>query len=248
MIEFFYYTSPNARKVLMMLEEVSLPYEVCWTDISAGDQHTGAFGRINPNRKIPAIIDHDGPGGRPMTLWESGAILMYLAEKAGRLLPADPVRRWQAIQWLFWQTSSQGPLLGQAAHFVSHAAGRGISAEYAVDRYRAEAERLYGVLDAQLAERQWIADEFSVADIAAFPWVRVAKGQGVELAKYPNVQRWCEAVAQRPSAKKKHDRDSAALERAKTAYYDDATWKLLFAGQGNAAAQSTGQPTVERGL
>ncbi len=240
MIELFYYTSPNARKALMMLEEVSLPYEVRWTDISAGDQHTESFGKINPNRKIPAIIDHDGPAGRPQVLWESGAILLYLAEKAGKLLPADPATRWQTIQWLFWQTSSQGPLLGQAAHFVSHAASRGIQVDYAVDRYRGEAERLYGVLEGQLAGRDWIVGEFSVADIAAFPWVRVSKGQGVDLARYPNVQRWCEALAARPSARKKFERDAAALQSAKTKYYDDATWKMLFAGQGGAGNATEG--------
>lgn len=242
MIDLYYYTSPNARKALMMLEEVGLPYRVCWTDISAGDQHTEAYGRLNPNRRIPAIVDHDGPGGRPIVVWESGAILMYLAEKTGRLLPADPQRRWQAVQWLFWQTSSQGPLLGQAAHFVSHAANRGIQVEYAVGRYRAEAERLYGVLDERLAGREWIADEFSVADIAVFPWVRVAKGQGVDLARYPQVQRWCESVAARPSARRKHERDAAALDRAKTSYYDDATWQRLFAGPplADAAPLRTG--------
>ncbi len=232
MIDLYYYTSPNARKALMMLEEVGLPYTVRWTDISAGDQHTDAYARVNPNRKIPAIVDHDGPGGQAVTVWESGAVLLYLAEKSGKLLPAEPVRRWQVIQWLFWQTSSQGPLLGQAAHFVSHAANRGIQVDYAVDRYRGEAQRLYDVLEGQQAGREWIAGEFSVADIAAFPWVRVAKGQGVDLARYPNVRRWCDAVAERPSARKKYDGDAAALERAKTHYYDDATWKMLFAGQG----------------
>jgi GST-like protein len=154
MIELYYYTSPNARKALMMLEEVGLPYAVRWTDISAGDQHSDAYAAINPNRKIPALVDPDGPGGRSITLFESGAILLYLAEKTGRLLPADPLRRWSVIKWLFWQTSSQGPLLGQAAHFVSHAANRGIDVQYAVDRYRNEAVRLYGVLDSQLAGRK----------------------------------------------------------------------------------------------
>lgn len=240
MIELYYYTSPNARKALMMLEETGLPYTVQWVDISAGDQHTEAYGRINPNRRIPAIVDRDGPGGRPVTVWESGAVLLYLAEKSGRLLPTDPLRRWQAIQWLFWQTSSQGPMLGQAAHFVSHAAQRGIQADYAVERYRGEAERLYGVLDGRLEAREWIADEFSVADIAAFPWVRVAKGQGVDLARHPNVQRWCEAVAARPSARKKLDRDAATLQAAKTTYYDDATWNQLFrAGTSTPSREAT---------
>jgi GSH-dependent disulfide-bond oxidoreductase len=229
MIQFFYYTSPNARKVLMMLEEVELAYEVHWIDISVGDQHSEAFGAVNPNRKIPAIIDPDGPGG-PLTLFESGAILLYLAEKTGRLLPTDPQRRWHVIKWLFWQTSSQGPLLGQAAHFVSHAANRGIEVAYAIDRYRNEASRLYAVLEWQLRGRDFIDTELSVADIAVFPWVRVAKGQGIDLHQYPNVRRWCEAISERASARKKLDRDEATKQAVKTSYYTDATWKTLFGG------------------
>lgn len=231
MIELYYYTSPNARKALMMLEEVGLPYAVRWTDISAGDQHSYAYGAINPNRKIPALVDPDGPGGQSITLFESGAILLYLAEKTGRLLPADPLRRWNVIKWLFWQTSSQGPLLGQAAHFVSHAANRGIDVQYAVDRYRNEAARLYGVLDSQLAGRNYIDGELSIADIAVFPWVRVAKGQGVDLDRFANVRRWCDAMAERPSARKKLERDDATKQAAKTNYYTDATWNVLFGGR-----------------
>jgi GST-like protein len=228
MIELCYYTSPNARKALMMLEETGLPYTVRWVDISAGDQFDEAYGAINPNRKVPALIDSEGPGGQPLVLFESGAILLYLAEKSGQLLPRDPLRRWNVIKWLFWQTSSQGPLLGQAAHFVSHAANRGIDVPYAIERYRNEAARLYGVLEAQLAGRDYLDDEFSIADIAAFPWVRVAKGQGVNLADFPNVQRWCDAIAERPSARKKLDRDAATQLAAKTNYYTDQTWNRLF--------------------
>jgi GST-like protein len=239
MIDLYYYTSPNARKALMMLEEVGLPYEVRWTDISAGDQYAESYGAINPNRKIPALVDHDGPGGRSITVFESGAILLYLAEKTGRLLPLDPVRRWSAVQWLFWQTSSQGPLLGQAAHFVSHAASRGVDVQYAVERYRKEAWRLHGVLDARLAGRDYIEDEFSIADIAAFPWVRVAKGQGVNLDDFPNVKRWCDCVAQRPSARKKVDRDDATKRSAKVNYYTDETWNVLFGGNAPTRSPAT---------
>ncbi|HSV80633.1 MAG TPA: glutathione S-transferase N-terminal domain-containing protein [Ramlibacter sp.] len=236
MIELYYYTSPNARKVLMMLEEVGLAYEVRWIDISAGDQHSEAYALVNPNRKVPALIDSEGPGGRPLALFESGAILLYLAEKTGRLLPVDHARRWNVIQWLFWQTSSQGPLLGQAAHFVSHAANRGIDVQYAVDRYRGEANRLYGVLESQLQDREFIDGEFSIADIAAFPWVRVAKGQGVSLDDYPRVKRWCDAVAERPSARKKLARDEATRQAARTGYYTDETWKVLFGGHAVASS------------
>jgi len=242
MIRLYYYTSPNARKVLMMLEEVGLPYEVEWTDISAGDQFSQAYGAINPNRRIPALVDSDGPDGAPITLFESGAILLYLAEKTGRLLPVEPRRRWNVIKWLFWQTSSQGPLLGQAAHFVSHAASRGIADEYAVERYRREAERLYGVLELQLAGRDYIDGELSIADIAAFPWVRVAKGQGVKLDDFPNVKRWCDCVAQRPSARKKLERDDATKQAAKSSYYTDETWKLLFGGKAPHSSSCEIQP------
>jgi GST-like protein len=231
MIDLYYYTSPNARKVLIMLEEVGLPYALRWVDITRGGQYEPDFVAISPNGKIPALVDHDGPGGRSVELFESGAILLYLAEKSGRLLPADPLDRLEAIKWLFWQTSSQGPLLGQAAHFVSHAQRRGIHIEYAVERYRNEAERLYYVLEQRLEGRAWIAGEYSIADIAAFPWVRVAKGQGVDLERYPRVKEWCEAIAARPAARKKPQQDAATLAAAKTTYYEDRTWDVLFGGK-----------------
>ncbi len=242
MITLYYYTSPNARKALMMLEETALPYQVQWVDISAGEQHTEAYGLVNPNRKIPAMLDDDGPGGQPVALFESGAILLYLAEKTGLLLPADPLAKWKVIQWLFWQTSSQGPLLGQAAHFVSHAAQRGIDAPYASERYRNEALRLYGVLERQLIQQDYICGEFSIADIAAFPWVRVAKGQGVDISAFPRVNQWCTAIAARPSAQKKLERDAATLAAAKTGYYTDTTWRMLFGSATSAATPAPAQP------
>jgi GST-like protein len=236
-IDLFYYTSPNARKVLVMLEEIGLAYVVRWVDLTAGEQFAPEFLRVSPNGKVPALVDHDGPDGRPVALFESGAILVYLAEKTGRLLPAEPHARCEVLKWLFWQTSSQGPLLGQAAHFVSHAARRGIADGYAVERYRVEAERLYGVLERQLADRDYVAGEFSIADIACFPWVRVARGQGVDLAAFPNVSRWSERVAARPSAQKRLDRDQAAKDGAKTRYYEDRTWEVLF-GSGRSSMPS----------
>ncbi len=232
----FYYTSPNARKVLIMLEEVGLPYAVRWVDLTNGEQFAPDFLRVSPNGKVPAIVDHDGPGGRPVALFESGAILLYLAEKTGRLLPADPLARCEVLKWLFWQTSSQGPLLGQAAHFVSHAARRGIADAYAVERYRGEAHRLYGVLDRQLAGREYVAGDYSIADIACFPWVRVARGQGVDVAEFRHVVRWSECVAARPAAQKRLDRDQATKDAAKTRYYDDRTWELLFGGKAGSIA------------
>ncbi len=231
MIDFYCYTSPNARKVLLMLEETGLPYRVVWVDIAAGEQFAPGYEAVNPNSRIPAIVDHDGPAGRPLALFESGAILNYLAEKSGMLLPSDPAARHDVLSWLFWQTSSQGPLLGQAAHFVSHAQSRGIEADYAVERYRNEATRLYDVLDRRLAGRAHICGDYSVADVAAFPWVRVAKGQGIEIKRYPQVARWSDSIAARPAAAKRLDRDAAAKAAAKTTYHDDATWRILFGGK-----------------
>ena len=231
MIDLYYYTSPNARKALIMLEEVGLPYALRWVDITRGDQYEPGFVTISPNSRIPALVDHDGPGGRRVELFESGAILLYLAEKSGQLLPPDPLDRIDVIKWLFWQTSSQGPLLGQAAHFVSHAQQRGIHVEYAVERYRNEAERLYSVLEQRLEGRDWIAGDYSIADIAAFPWVRVAKGQGVDIDRYPRVKQWCEAIAARPAARKKPEQDVAARAAARSGYYQEQTWDLLFRGK-----------------
>ncbi len=201
MIDLYYYTSPNVRKVLIALEELGLPYQVRWTDISAGEQFSAEYLRVNPNGKVPAIVDHDGPGGRPLPVFESGAILLYLAEKAGRLLPADPARRWEAICWTFWQVANQGPMAGQAAHFVSHGPKHGIDDEYARGRYVGETRRLYQVMDRRLEDEEYLAGEFSVADIACFPWTRVAAGHGITVAEFPHVSRWMTQIAERPSAK-----------------------------------------------
>jgi GSH-dependent disulfide-bond oxidoreductase len=244
MIDLYYYTSPNARKALIMLEETRLPYRVQWVDITAGDQFDSAYLAISPNNKVPALVDHDGPAGRPIALFESGAILLYLAEKTGMLLPAEPALRLDVIAWLFWQTSSQGPMLGQAAHFVSHAARRGIEADYAAQRYRNEAARLYAVLDRRLSDRDYICGDYSIADIAAFPWVRVAKGQGIDIHQYPSVSNWAERVAARPAAQKKLERDAASQRAAKTDYYTDRTWQVLF-GNKHAAAEAPGRQGSE---
>jgi GSH-dependent disulfide-bond oxidoreductase len=201
-IDLYYYTSPNVRKVLIALEELGLPYEIKWTDITAGDQFSDEYLQINPNGKVPAIVDHDGPGGRSLPLFESAAILLYLAEKTGQLLPADPGRRWEAICWTTWQVANQGPMAGQAAHFLNYARQQGINDDYATGRYLAEVKRLYGVLDARLAREEYLAGEFSIADIACFPWTRVAAGHGVDIrTEFPHVSRWMSAISQRPSAK-----------------------------------------------
>jgi GST-like protein len=224
MIDLFYYTSPNARKVLIALEELALPYNLVWTNISEGDQFRPEFLSVNPNGKIPAIIDRE----EKLTVFESGAILIYLAEKTGRLLPKAQRLRAQALSWLAWQVGGQGPMCGQAAHFISHAARQGIEQPYARDRYAAEARRHYAVLDAHLATREWIADEFSIADIACFPWTRVSKGHGVALDEFPHVARWSNAIAARPSAKRRPEEDADAPFRAPASGYNNRQWEILF--------------------
>ncbi len=202
MIDFYYFTSPNARKVLIALEELELPYEITWVDIREGEQFDPEYLRINPNGKIPAIVDREGPSGRPLAVFESAAILLYLAEKTGRLLPDDPDLRWEAISWTVWQVANQGPMAGQAAHFVSHAPKMGIDDAYARGRYVGEIRRLYSVMETALTGRDYLAKEFSIADIACYPWTRVAAGHGVDIAsEFTAVDAWTQRIGNRPSTK-----------------------------------------------
>lgn len=226
MIDLYYYTSPNVRKVLIALEELGLPYEIKWTDITAGDQFSDEYRLINPNGKVPAIVDHDGPGGRPLRLFESAAILLYLADKTGRLLPADPGRRWEATCWTVWQVANHGPMAGQAGHFINYARQQGVTDDYATGRYVTEVRRLYGVLNDRLADHEYLADEFSIADIACFPWTRVAPGHGIDVGDYPHVARWVAAIGQRPSAKKRVEDPREA--RARKNEYDKEQFQKLF--------------------
>jgi GST-like protein len=227
MIDLYYYTSPNTRKVLIALEELGLPYAIKWTDIREGDQFQPDYLAINPNGKVPAIVDHEGPTGRPLALFESGAILIYLAEKTGRLLPVDPDERWHAIAWTVWQVANLGPMAGQAAHFVSHAPKAGIHDEYARGRYVGEVRRLYAVLETALADRDHLVGEFSIADIACFPWTRVAAGHGVDVAaEFPRVHAWSRRIGARPSAKVRisDPREEQALQHT----YSDDQFRTLF--------------------
>lgn len=230
MIELFYFVSPNARKIQMALDELGLPYEIRWVDITEGEQFDPAFVRVNPNSKIPAIVDHDGPGGAPLALFESGAILHYLAEKTGRLLPADPATRWEATCWVFWQVANQGPNCGQAAHFCTYAPGAGIHDDYARTRYVREAGRCYQVLEDRLADREYLAGEFSIADLACFPWTRLGRGHGIALTDYPAVREWSDRIAARPSARVKvtdrRDEDVKALR------YSPEQYETLFGIRG----------------
>ncbi len=199
MIELYTWATPNGRKASIMLEEVGLPYRVHAIDITKGQQFAPEFLAVSPNNKIPAIVDQEGPEGKPFALFESGAILIYLAEKTGRLLPTAPVARYQVLQWLMWQMGGFGPMLGQAHHFRKFAAEQ---IPYAIERYTKETERLYGVLDQQLAKEDYVAGDYSIADIAIYPWTQRYEWQGIELEMFPNVTRWRERMAARPAVAK----------------------------------------------
>ncbi|SAK73538.1 glutathione S-transferase domain-containing protein [Caballeronia arationis] len=200
MIDVYSWATPNGHKIHIMLEETGLEYQVHAVDIGAGDQFAPEFLAISPNNKIPAIIDNDGPEGKPLALFESGAILVYLAEKTGKFLPADPVGRYTTLQWLMFQMGSIGPMLGQTHHFRNYAPQQ---IEYAVNRYTNEAKRLYGVMDKQLGVTRYLAgNEYTIADIATFPWTRSWQNQGIVLDEFPNVKRWFDAIAERPAVKR----------------------------------------------
>ncbi|KJS42789.1 MAG: glutathione S-transferase [Rhodospirillaceae bacterium BRH_c57] len=198
MITLYTAGTPNGRKVSILLEELGLPYTVKTIDIGKGDQFTPEYLAINPNNKIPAIVDTDGPGGAPITLFESGAILIYLADKAvSPLLPAEPRARYAALQWLMFQMGGVGPMFGQCHHFRRFAPEQ---IPYAIERYTTETARLYKVMDGQLADNEFLAgDTYSIADIATFPWVDRHEWQDVDLDTYPNVARWYDALAERPA-------------------------------------------------
>jgi GST-like protein len=199
MIDLYFWTTPNGYKISILLEELGLDYEAIAVDIGKGDQFTPEFLKINPNGKIPALVDSDGPGGRPLTLFESGAIMLHLAEKTGKLLPQAPAERAEAIQWLMFQMAGVGPMFGQALHF-RHSAPEG--EEYARKRYDKEVTRLFGVMERALRDRDYFAGAYSIADIALFPWVRTHKALGIALNDYPNLKGWYERIAARPAVKR----------------------------------------------
>ena len=200
MIEVYSWATPNGHKVHIMLEECGLPYRVHPVDIGVGQQFEPDFLAISPNNKIPAIKDSDGPDGQPMSLFESGAILLYLAGKTGRFLPNSTRGRYEVLQWLMFQMGGVGPMLGQAHHFRIYAPEK---IDYAVDRYTNEAKRLYGVMDKQLAKQKYIAgSEYSIADIAIFPWLRSWRNQGIDWTDFPHLQGWFDEISARPAVQR----------------------------------------------
>jgi GST-like protein len=198
MIELHTAGTPNGKKVSIYLEETGLPYQVHRVDIGKGDQFKPEFLAISPNNKIPAIVDEEGPGGKPLAVFESGAVLLYLGEKTGKLLPAEPRARSEAVQWLMFQMASIGPMFGQNYHFVKSAPEK---LPYAIKRYVDETRRLFGVMDKRLGVTPYLAGEYSIADIAAFPWV-TGDWHGVSRADFPNLARWHDAIAARPAVQR----------------------------------------------
>lgn len=222
MIDVYSWATPNGHKVHIMLEECGLEYKVHPINIGAGDQFGEDFLKISPNNKIPAIVDSDGPDGEPISLFESGAILLYLASKTGKFLPEDVRGKYDALQWLMFQMGGVGPMLGQAHHFRIYAPEK---IEYAVNRYTNEAKRLYGVIDKQLSKHAWLAgDSYSIADIATFPWLRSWQNQGVELDDYPHLKRWFNEIAERPAVK----RGVEVLAKERKPLHTDKEREVLF--------------------
>ncbi|HHP7245437.1 MAG TPA: glutathione S-transferase N-terminal domain-containing protein [Elainellaceae cyanobacterium] len=221
-VELYYWPTPNGWKISIMLEETGLPYNVHPINIMAGDQFKPEFLKISPNNKMPAIVDHETPDGKPISIFESGAILMYLGEKTGELFPENARDRYTVIQWLMFQMGGIGPMLGQAHHFRQYAPEQ---IPYAVNRYTNEASRLYGVLNQRLGEAEYVAGDYSIADIAIFPWIVPYEQQGQSMADYPNLKRWFDAINSRPAVKK-----GLALlqdERGKTKM-DDKARDVMF--------------------
>ena len=227
MIDLYTWPTPNGHKIHIMLEECGLPYNVIPIDIGAGDQFKPEFLKISPNNKMPAMVDPDGPDGEPIALFESGAILIYLAEKTGRFLPSDPRRRYATLQWLMFQMGSIGPMLGQAHHFLQYAPEE---IEYARNRYRNEANRLYGVLDRRLGESPYVAgDDYTIADIAIWPWTRFPERQGVERTDYPELRPLVRSDRRAPGGAARRSRCwPTAGAHLKT---DKAAWEIMFGSQ-----------------
>ena len=199
MIDLYTWGTPNGRKVSIMLEECGLPYRVHPVDIGKGEQFKPGFLAISPNNRIPAIVDSEGPDGKPLPLFESGAILIYLAEKTGKFMPRDPRTRLICLQWLMFQMGGVGPMFGQAHHFIRNAKEQ---VPYGIKRYTDETRRLYGVLQKRLSDAEYLADEYSIADIATFPWVARFEWHKVDLADFPAVKRWFDVIAARPAVAK----------------------------------------------
>jgi GSH-dependent disulfide-bond oxidoreductase len=222
MIEVYSWATPNGHKIHIMLEECGLAYKAIPVDIGAGEQFAPEFLAISPNNKIPAIVDSDGPDGKPISLFESGAILLYLAAKTGRFLPADTRGRYATLEWLMFQMGSVGPMLGQTHHFRMYAPEK---IPYAIDRYSNETKRIYGVLDTRLGKSAFVAGgEYTIADMAIFPWLRSWQNQGIDFGDFPKVKAWFDGIAARPAVK----RGVEVLAGMRKPLQDDKAREMLF--------------------
>lgn len=226
-IDVYYWPTPNGQKITVFLEEAAMPYQIQPVDIGKGDQFREEFLKISPNNRMPAIVDPDGPDGQPIAIFESGAILMYLAEKSGKFLPRATRQKYQVLQWLMFQISGIGPMLGQAHHFRQYAPEK---FEYAIERYTKEARRLYGVMDTQLSKEDCIAGEYSIADMAIYPWIVSHDRQGQNLQEFPNLTRWFERINGRPGVQRgmavlKDHRTEALPGQAQANLFGDAQYQ-----------------------
>ena len=229
MIDVYFWTTPNGYKVTILLEELGWEYKAIPVNIGIGDQFKPEFLKISPNNRIPAMVDHDGPDGRPIAIFESGAILMYLAEKSGwKFMPHDVRRRYDVVQWLMFQMASVGPMLGQSHHFRRYAPEK---LPYAIDRYTNEARRIYGVIDKRVGEVPYLAGDYSIADMAAYPWIRPHNWQGQNLEDFPNLKRWYDAIEARPAVQRGIAVMKEELEKGRGAAPDKKSWDVLFGKQ-----------------
>jgi GST-like protein len=230
MIDLYYWTTPNGHKITIFLEETGLPYTIKPVNIGKGEQFAREFLKISPNNRIPAIVDHEpGDGKGPLGIFESGAILEYLADKTGKFLPRDVRGRAEVMQWLFWQMGGLGPMLGQNHHFRGYAAEK---ITYAIERYTKETERLYSVLDERLADREFVAGDYSIADMACYPWIVLHERQGQDLNEFMNLKRWFETIQRRDAVQKAYA--LARTVNADTGGITEEAKKILF-GQGRRA-------------
>jgi GST-like protein len=232
MIDLYFWPTPNGLKLKLFLEETGLPYRPILVDIAKGEQHKPEFLKVSPNNKIPALVDHDPPGaGAPLSLFESGAMLLYLAEKSGQFIPTDIYGRAEVLQWLFWQVGGLGPMAGQNGHFRVFAP---TELPYAIERYTNEVHRLFGVMNARLSDREFLAGAYSIADIACYPWVVPYQAQGQDLKDFPNLARWFAVIAARPATIRTYQGVAPAYTRKRATITDDERRHLF--GQTGAAA------------
>jgi GSH-dependent disulfide-bond oxidoreductase len=230
-IELYFWPTPNGYKITIMLEELGVPYEVKYVNIGRGEQFEPSFLKISPNNRMPAIVDPDGPGGQPIAVFESGAILQYLGRKYGKFYPADERGRVEVEEWLFWQVGGLGPMAGQAHHFRNYAPEK---IPYAIDRYTNECNRLYGIIDKRVAGREYLAGDYSIADMATWPWTRSYKNQGQNLDEFPHMKRWFERIEARPAAQRAVIVGQAERERSPSLADDKEAQKILFGQRARA--------------